>query len=548
MAELNGQHMVEEIQENIKTGDALKAQLVLSHLSGIDQKTRTKIMYLLSRADVDFSVPLFLYLLENQPDVVEKMPIIRDTLLSILLAYPEKLVEFLGSPKINDKTELIKLVGELKFETATPKLLEIVAECENEAEIFTIIESLGLIGDPQSINTLTDFLYAANRELIIGAIQSLGQVGTPTAMHRLAERMGTDNEIDFMILSIFAEVQDQVSLEKINDTIRSHYAHMRTFAKSELVKIGPKAVPVLIENLHRDDPDFLIHTLNVLGDIGDESAVVPIRKLLGNEPKSANVRFAAYEALAVLPLKKGAYTLTAGLTDREDHVCVAAARAIDKNFSSILGAGIKNLLRGPENEARHIAKIIVNAQVDNIFVNLADDDHFEELALIYLPHTHKDIRNHYCQLLKQHGKNEFAQKLIGKEEDIIRPKIVAVDDSRMILNIYKATLHELGYDPVLFEFPASALEWLTAEKPLMVLTDLNMPDITGIQLTEKIRERYTSKLLPIIMVTTQNESKDNEAAHMAGVDSILHKPFNGQTLGEAIEEVLKKVAGELVRE
>lgn len=542
MAELNGQHMIEEVQDNIKTGDALKSQLVLSHLGDIDKKTRIKIMYLLSRADVDFSVPLFLYLLEHHPDVAEEMPIIRETLLSILLAYPEKLVEFLGSPKISYKTELIRVVGELKLEAATSKLLEIVADCEDEAEIFTIIESLGLIGDPESINTLTDYLYAANRELIIGAIQSLGQVGTPTAMHRLAERMGTDNEIDFMILSIFADVQDQISLEKLNDTIRSHYAHMRTFAKSELVKIGPKAVPVLIDNLHRDDPDFLIHTLNVLGDIGDESAVVPIRKLLANEPKSANVRFAAYEALALLPLKKGAYTLTAGLTDQEDHVCIAAARAIDKNFSPILGAGIKNLLRGPENESRHIAKIIVNAQVDNIFLNLADDEIFEELALVYLPHTHKDIREHYYQILKQHGKNEFAQKLTGKEEETVRPKIVAVDDSRMILNIYKATLHELGYDPVLFEFPASAIEWLATEKPLMVLTDLNMPEITGIQLTEKIRERYTSKLLPVIMVTTQNESKDNEAAHMAGVDSILHKPFNGATLGAAIEKVLKKAA------
>jgi CheY-like chemotaxis protein len=542
MAELNAQHMIEEIQDNIKTGDALKARLVLSHMGGVDQKSQNRLIYLISRADVDFSVPLFLFLLQEHPEIVEEMPIIRDTLLSILLAYPEKLVEFLDSPAIGDKTELIRVVGELRFESAVPKLLEIITICDNEAEIHTIIETLGLIGDPESINTLTDYLYAANRELITAAVFSLGQVGTPTAMHRLAERMGTDNEIDYMILSIFADVQDQISLEKLNDTIRSHYAHMRTFAKSELVKIGPKAVPVLIENLHRDDPDFLIHTLNVLGDIGDESAVVPIRKLLGNEPKSANVRFAAYEALALLPLKKGAYTLTAGLTDCEDHVCVAAARAIDKNFSTILGAGIKNLLRGPENEARHIAKIIVNAQVDNIFLNLADDEVFEELALVYLPHTHKDIRDHYYQLLKEHGKNSFAQSITGEEEHTVRPKIVAVDDSRMILNIYKATLHELGYDPVLFEFPASALEWLATEKPLMMLTDLNMPAITGIQLTEKVRARYSSKLLPIIMVTTQNESKDNEAAHIAGVDAILHKPFNAATLGEAIKKLLKKVA------
>jgi hypothetical protein len=49
----------------------------------------------------------------------------------------------------------------------------------------------------------------------------------------------------------------------------------------------------LIGNLLRDDPDRLVHTLNVLGETGDESAIVPIRELLHHEPKDANVRFAA---------------------------------------------------------------------------------------------------------------------------------------------------------------------------------------------------------------------------------------------------------------
>ena len=539
MADVNPQDMIEEIQANIQTGDLIKAQLVLSHLQDVDQKTRNRLMYFLTRADPDFSVPLFIYLLNYHPDVADEMPVIRETLLSILLAYPEKLIEYLASPKISEKSELIRVVAELRLEEATHVLLELIATSEDDAEILLIIESLGIIGDPDAINTLTDYLYAANRQLIIAAIQALGQVGTPTAMHRLAERMGTDNEIDYLILSIFSDVQDQISLEKLNDTIRSHYAHMRTYAKAELVRIGPKAVPILIENLLHDDPDFRIHTLNVLGDIGDESAVIPIRKLLSNEPKSANVRFAAYEALALLPLKKGAYTLTAGLTDPEDHVCIAAARAIDRNFSTILGAGIKNLLRGSEKDARHIAKIIVNGQVDNVFINLAEDEVFEKLALEYMPHTHKDIRDHYYKILIEAGKDDFAKKLTGDVETGVRPKIVAVDDSRMILNIYKATLHELGYDPVLFEFPASALEWLKAEKPLMVLTDLNMPDITGIQLVERVREKYSAKLLPIIMVTTQNESQDNEAAMSAGVTSILHKPFNAKTLGAAMAKALK---------
>lgn len=540
MAKLNYKHMVEEIQANINTGDLMKAKLVLSHIGEVDDKTRNRLIYELSRGDLSFSAPLLLFLLNEHSEVTDTMPIVRETLLSSLIAYPDTLIRLLQDPETRDKTELIRIAGDLKFEEASPILIDLVADSTNEADILLIIETLGQIGEPDCTNTVTDYLYAANRELIVAAVQSLGMVGTPTAMHRLAERMGTDNEIDFMILSIFADVQDQVSLEKLNETLASHYAHMRTYAKKELVKIGPKAVPFLIENLKRSDPDFIIHTLNVLGDIGDESAVVPIRKLLQNIPKSANVRFAAYEALALLPLRKGAYTLTAGLSDSEDHVCVAAARAIDQNFSDILVAGIKNLLRPMNDEARHITKIIVNAQVDRIFLSLAREEFFQEMALVYLPHAHKDIREHYHELLTSEGIVDFAKKLKGEAAEDEKPKVVAVDDSRMILNIYKATLHELGYDPVLFEFPASAIEWLQNEKPLMVLTDLNMPDITGVQFAAEVRKKYTNNELPIIMVTTQNEATDNEAAKEAGVDSILHKPFNAQSLGAAMDEYLKK--------
>ncbi|HHD64668.1 MAG TPA: HEAT repeat domain-containing protein, partial [Desulfobulbaceae bacterium] len=330
MAELNEEHMIEEIQANIKTGDSLKARLVLDHLSSVDKTTQNRLLYELARADAEFTIPLLNHVLTTFPDLAMELPVIRETLISHLIAYPELLIDGLRNPVILDKTVMIETAGELKLDEATPALIELLGETDDNDILKLIIETLGLIGDPQSVNTLTDYLYAADRELIITSIHALGQVGTPTAMHRLAERMGTDNELDLLILGIFADVQDQVSLEKLNDTLRSHHAHMRIYAKDELIRIGVKSVPVLIENLKETDDDFLVHTLNVLGDIGDESAIMPIHNRLDSVPKNANVRFAAYEALALLPLRKGAYTLAAGLTDKEDHVCVAAARAIDR--------------------------------------------------------------------------------------------------------------------------------------------------------------------------------------------------------------------------
>ncbi len=536
MTELNEEHMIEEIKANIATGDSLKARLVLDHLGSVDKKTQNRLLYELARADADFTIPLLNHVLAAFPDLATELPVIRETLISHLIAYPDLLIDGLRNPIIQDKTVLVETAGELKLEEATPALIDLLGETDDDHLLKLIIETLGLIGDPQCINTLTDYLYAADRELIITAIQALGQVGTPTAMHRLAERMGTDNEIDLLILGIFSDVQDQVSLEKLNDTLRSHHAHMRIYAKDELIRIGVKSVPVLIENLKELDDDFLVHTLNVLGDIGDESAIMPIRKLLDAVPKNANVRFAAYEALALLPIRKGAYTLAAGLTDKEDHVCVAAARAIDRNFNEILAAGIKNMIRNKDDEARHIVKIITNAQVDNIFLCLAGEEYFQEMALIYLPHSHKDTRDHYIALLKKNGFDEFAAQVAGDEKDsgVVRAKICAVDDSRMILNIYKATLHEIGFEPVLFEFPAGALEWLDKEKPSLVLTDLNMPEISGIQLTQGIRKKYSAEELPVIMVTTQSDTQDHEAAEAAGVNDILIKPFNAESLKAAI--------------
>jgi CheY-like chemotaxis protein len=540
MAELNEQHMVDEIKANIQTGDSLKARLVLDHLASVDKTTQNRLLYELSRADASFTIPLLNHVLSTFPDLAGELPVIRETLISHLIAYPELLIDALRNPVILDKNVMIETAGELKFDEATPALIELLGETEDSQLLKLIIENLGIIGDPQSVNTLTDYLYAADRELIITAIHALGQVGNQTAMHRLAERMGTDNEIDLLILGIFADVQDQISLEKLNDTLRSHHAHMRIYAKDELIRIGVKSVPVLIENLKEDDDDLRIHTLNVLGDIGDDSAIMPIRKLLDSVPRNANVRFAAYEALALLPLRKGAYTLAAGLADIEDHVCVAAARAINQNFNEILAAGIKNMIRSGDDEARHIVKIITSAQVDNIFLSLAAEDYFQDMALVYLPHTHKDTKEHYIALLKKNGFEDFAAKVFGDTVDSgnKRVKVCAVDDSRMILNIYKATLHELGFEPVVFEFPAGALEWLEDEKPELLLTDLNMPEISGIQLTEGIRKKYSSEELPVIMVTTQGDVQDHDAAKAAGVDDILIKPFNVDTLRTAMSKFI----------
>ncbi len=106
----------------------------------------------------------------------------------------------------------------------------------------------------------------------------------------------------------------------------------------------------------------------------------------------------------------------------------------------------------------------------------------------------------------------------------------------MILNIYRTVLHNLGLDSLQFEFPRQALEHVQKEKPDAILTDLNMPEISGIELTKRLRESYSQEELPIIMVTTQDESQDIQEIQAAGINSILRKPFTESQISKALKE------------
>jgi len=538
MTEINPKHLIDELRYNVKRQDKIKANIVLSYFFDVDKNTQKELVRILEQGPAEFSIPLIVDLIQKKSSLINELPEIKNALIAKALEAPELLLKIIENDAIQPKELFIRISGEIRLEQALPVLIKILVNTKDESILKETITALGLIGDPKATNAVSEFLYSNNKALTIAAIKTLGQIGTPTAMQRLAEKLGQDPQLDVLILDIFSQVQDNISLQKLNETLGSHYAHLRNYAKSKLVQIGAKAVPLLIQNLVYDDPDLLIHTLNVLGEIGDPSTIVPIRKLLHNHPDDPNVRFAAYEALGMLPIDKGAYVLASGLTDEEEHVRVAAASAIDRSLNEILVAGIKNMVRHKDEDTIKIIRSIINAQASNIFISLIEEPVFQELVINFLQKkATPDVRAYFQKLLEKHGYKDLAQKL-SKEVATHKAKIraLAVDDSKMILNIYKSTLYELGCDPILFDKPADALEWLKNNKPQIMFTDLNMPEITGIDLIAKTRSIYRKSDLPIIMVTTQNEVQDNEAAYAAGVNEILFKPFTSETIKQVLDK------------
>jgi len=111
-------------------------------------------------------------------------------------------------------------------------------------------------------------------------------------------------------------------------------------------------------------------------------------------------------------------------------------------------------------------------------------------------------------------------------------------NSKVMLSIYKSLLHNLNYEFKLFEFPKNALDEFANDKPDILLTDLNMPEISGLELCKLVRGQYPKEELPIIMITTQTDVANDKALTEAGITRILNKPFTKEQLSETIETIL----------
>jgi CheY-like chemotaxis protein len=150
------------------------------------------------------------------------------------------------------------------------------------------------------------------------------------------------------------------------------------------------------------------------------------------------------------------------------------------------------------------------------------------------------------------GQKVFAgsvgQKIPEQEDNLTKEfQIFVVDDSKMMLKLYRNKLTTLGFTPLTFDRPEDAIPQILGKKPDLVITDLNMPNISGLELTREIRKKYTRQDLPILMITTQSdflEEKEgdirinNSVLTKSGINKILHKPFTDQDFKDAVGKFL----------
>lgn len=122
-------------------------------------------------------------------------------------------------------------------------------------------------------------------------------------------------------------------------------------------------------------------------------------------------------------------------------------------------------------------------------------------------------------------------------------KFLVVDDSVTMRRIIVNSLQRIGYSQTVEAGDGEEALNQFDSSVNFVITDWNMPNMSGIDFARALRARPDGKQVPILMVTTRSMREDILAAVEAGVNNYILKPFTPPTLKEKIEQVMTVAAG-----
>jgi two-component system phosphate regulon response regulator PhoB len=120
--------------------------------------------------------------------------------------------------------------------------------------------------------------------------------------------------------------------------------------------------------------------------------------------------------------------------------------------------------------------------------------------------------------------------------------ILVVEDEEDILELVRYNLEKEGYEPVLAESGEDALAAVEAQPPDLILLDLMLPGIDGLELCKRLKREPETNEIPIVMLTAKTEEADIVAGLELGAEDYITKPFSPKVMIARVRAVLRRVS------
>lgn len=129
-------------------------------------------------------------------------------------------------------------------------------------------------------------------------------------------------------------------------------------------------------------------------------------------------------------------------------------------------------------------------------------------------------------------------KALTEGDAIMETTIMTVDDSASVRQMVCFTLKNAGFKVIEAADGVDALEKLVGNQVSMILTDLNMPKMDGIDFIRQVRQEVSCKFVPIVMLTTESQVDKKKEGKAAGATGWIVKPFRPQQLLSVVSKLL----------
>jgi CheY-like chemotaxis protein/HEAT repeat protein len=524
-----------KLRQLIKTARIEQAREVLSMLASRPDSERQEVIEMLALAPEKTALSLLSFLLGEtnlSPDTRKRLFQLTTDRAHLDFAFAKILLDY------GDRSQLVQL---------SPLFKHILSNETDEALLIRIIVTVGKLKLDSLIDDVAEFIFYDHMELKSDAISALEQIGTPNAMEKLKKVALTD-KCDPQILDAIdrltphkadphqanphrtdphpavsapdkIESQDNINAFTQNlslltsDTIENRCQAIDYFATR-----GPRVAQALaasITKLEDLNHDLVVNLLELTTKTIPKQSIKSLFAILSSKKIDPQIQFAVYNALAAFPALESTAGIIRGVSHSSMYVRMAAINVLERHCSNDIVAQIKSAIESGTKAGEVLGQTIMDARATNLIEALMISDTF-----CYICSNHIDknaslpVIESFIEVLEKRNLKSTVQKFtrIKDQRDLKQAPFMLISSSQAYLDVYTKLIHTCGHGTQNFTITQEAFEAILSEKPVAIVCDLFINDMTGLEFAREIREIYSQKELPIIISSLQQDLSETKLA------------------------------------
>ncbi len=497
-----------------------------------------------------------LFVNPTRDQAVDRMVV--NALHSILATSPTDTIAGLASPHPGVRVLCVQVSGESRFTEAVDPLMDLIQTVTDPDLLYEVLNALSRIKTPECLPVFRSFMTSQEPYICTLCVFMLGEYKDEASVQGLIDMVEDSDEDDryevcdlstWEAVKALAAIGTDEAISFLAVKLRHRNPTVRRIVTDCLTAMGERPIPFLTppfaqKALNTAGVDQQTLAANVLGFIGSrKGADVLVAGIDRGAVEHPNVKYAVYEALGRIGTMKGIICLMDGLDEEDDLTLMAVVTALDRHVNPGIIKNLSGRLAAGGDKAARLSRAIASAKALNIFGGLYPDPAMAEI-LVTAVCLSKDpeVLEAFGQALVALGTDQakaHAARLPDLAAKAGAKKVIAADDSKSMLALYRAILTDLGLVPLTATNGQEAFDHVDrGEMPDLVITDMNMPVMDGLEFTGKLRSTPGLEQVPIIMVTTESEGTQRGLAQKTGVTEFLTKPFKPAQLAELVLKYL----------